>query len=153
LVPEDAESYANAVALYLGFAVSRLADYGCTISTWMPDPKNEGIRNTFARQAIPMTWDYAEANPFSQSSGNWLFMIRGIGRVLDANAAAATAGVACQANAETAIERGQAVCTDPPYYDNIGYVRPIGLLLRLATPLSWFDLPQCHRNDADTQDR
>jgi putative DNA methylase len=121
LVPEDAESYANAVALYLGFAVSRLADYGCTISTWMPDPKNEGIRNTFARQAIPMTWDYAEANPFSQSSGNWLFMIRGIGRVLDANAAAATAGVACQANAETAIERGQAVCTDPPYYDNIGY--------------------------------
>jgi putative DNA methylase len=121
LTPEDAESYANAVALYLGFAVSRLADYGCTISTWMPDPKNEGIRNTFARQAIPMTWDYAEANPFSQSSGNWLFMIRGIGRVLDANAAAATAGVARQANAETAIERGQAVCTDPPYYDNIGY--------------------------------
>jgi putative DNA methylase len=114
------DQYADAVALYLGFAVSRLADYGSTISTWMPDPKNEGIRNTFARQAIPMTWDYAEANPFSSSSGNWTFMLRGIGRVLDA-LLPRTAGVATQANAETAQVDGKAVGTDPPYYDNIGY--------------------------------
>jgi putative DNA methylase len=120
LAPEDAEAYATAVALYLGFSVSRLSDYGSSISTWMPDPKNEGIRNTFARQAIPMTWDYAEANPFSRSSGNWLFMLRGICRVLERLDPRAE-GAAKQLNAEGAAINGAVVATDPPYYDNIGY--------------------------------
>jgi putative DNA methylase len=112
--------YADAVATYLGFAVSRLADYGSTISTWMPDPKNEGIRNTFARQAIPMTWDFAEANPFSASSGNFLFMVRGIARVLDALVPLQGALVT-QADATSRPYSGLVVSTDPPYYDNIGY--------------------------------
>lgn len=67
-----------------------------------------------------MTWDFAEANPFSKSSGNWLFMIRGIARVLDMSAAS-SAAFGRQANAELSIINGDAVCTDPPYYDNIGY--------------------------------
>ncbi|WP_457188671.1 DUF1156 domain-containing protein [Nocardioides sp. P5_E3] len=115
-----ASDYADAVATYLGFAVSRLADYGSTISTWMPDPKNEGIRNTFARQAIPMTWDFAEANPFSEASGNFGFMLRGIVRVLDA-LVPMTEGVAVQADASRVDARGAVISTDPPYYDNIGY--------------------------------
>ncbi|GAB4662034.1 DUF1156 domain-containing protein [Mycobacterium avium subsp. hominissuis] len=112
--------YADAVATYLGFAVSRLADYGSTVSTWMPDPKNEGIRNTFARQAIPMTWDFAEANPFSDASGNFAFMLRGIGRVLDALVPHNSAVVE-QADASSRPYSGFVVSTDPPYYDNIGY--------------------------------
>ncbi|MGV7375132.1 DUF1156 domain-containing protein [Mycobacterium kansasii] len=112
--------YADAVATYLGFAVSRLADYGSTVSTWMPDPKNEGIRNTFARQAIPMTWDFAEANPFSDASGNFAFMLRGIGRVLDA-LVAHNGAVVGQADASSRPYSGFVVSTDPPYYDNIGY--------------------------------
>lgn len=113
-------AYADAVATYLGFAVSRLADYGSTISTWMPDPKNEGIRNTFARQAIPMTWDFAEGNPFSESSGNLAFMIRGIVRVLDA-LPQGPLGHASQGDAATVDAHGAVISTDPPYYDNIGY--------------------------------
>lgn len=115
-----AEAYADAIATYLGMAVSRLADYGGTIATWMPDPKNEGLRNTFARQAIPMTWDFAEANPFSESSGNMGFMLRGIARVLD-ELPARSHSEAIQADAATRDYAGLVVSTDPPYYDNIGY--------------------------------
>ncbi|TCJ34706.1 DUF1156 domain-containing protein [Parafrankia sp. BMG5.11] len=114
------EIYADAVATYLGFSVSRLADYGSMVSTWMPDPKNEGIRNTFARQAIPMAWDFAEANAFSEASGNYSFMIRGIARVLDSLTGTGT-GEASQADAVDSISRPFLISTDPPYYDNIVY--------------------------------
>jgi len=117
---DGASAYADAVATYLGLGVGRLADYGSTISTWMPDPKNEGIRNTFARQAIPMTWDFAETNPLGDSSGNFGFMIRGIGRVLDVPTGSREA-VVTQADASTRLSRNALVSTDPPYYDNIGY--------------------------------
>lgn len=116
-----ANAYADAVATYLGFSVSRLADYGSSISTWMPDPKNEGIRNTFARQAIPMTWDFAEANPWSSASGNFGFMLRGICRTIDVLPAGPVGGVAVQRDAATRAGKGVLVSTDPPYYDNIGY--------------------------------
>lgn len=115
-----AEAYADAVATYLGMAASRLADYSGTIATWMPDPKNEGIRNTFARQALPMTWDFAEANLFSESSGNLGFMIRGIARVLD-ELPARGGGRANQADAASRDYTDLLISTDPPYYDNIGY--------------------------------
>jgi len=115
-----AAAYADAIATYLAFSISRMADYGSSISTWMPDPKNEGIRNTFARQAIPMTWDFAECSPFSDSSGNYLFMLRGITRVLD-ELSAGIRGVARQINAVKTEDVGALISTDPPYYDNIGY--------------------------------
>lgn len=115
----EAEAYAMAVTTYLGFVVSRQADYGNTLSTWMPDPKNEGIRNTFSRQALAMTWDFAEVNPFSDSSGNWTFMARGVARVLD-RLLPGTGGHVTQADAASQRLIG-VVSTDPPYYDNIGY--------------------------------
>lgn len=115
-----AQAYADTVATYLALAVSRLADYGSTIATWMPDPKNEGVRSTFARQAVPMAWDYAEVNPFSDASGNFRFMLRGIGRVLDELPATGLATVT-QTDAQTVELNDAILSTDPPYYDNIGY--------------------------------
>lgn len=122
-VLEDSGSheYADGIATYLGLAVSRLADYGSTLATWMPDPKNEGLRNTFARQAIPMTWDFAEANPFSAASGNFSFMVRGIVRVLEALTGLGPGGVVSQADAIQAVSTPVLISTDPPYYDNITY--------------------------------
>ena len=67
-----AKAYAEAVGVYLAFALSRAADRGSTICSWDSSPKMEALRNTFGRQAIPMVWDFAEGNPFSESSGNWL---------------------------------------------------------------------------------
>ena len=67
-----AKAYAEAVSVYLAFALSRSADRGSAICSWDNSPKMEALRNTFGRQAIPMVWDFAEGNPFSASSGNWL---------------------------------------------------------------------------------
>jgi putative DNA methylase len=112
--------YADAVATYLAFAVDRLADYSSTIATWMPDPKNEGVRNTFARQAIPMAWDFAEVNIFSESSGNITNHALGLARVLD-GVPANPSGEASQADASTRTVTNHICSTDPPYYDNISY--------------------------------
>ena len=67
-----ATAYAEAVGVYLGLAVDRLSDRGSSISSW--DSSRDSVRNTFGRQAIPMTWDYAESNLFSSSTGNWMSM-------------------------------------------------------------------------------
>jgi putative DNA methylase len=63
-------AYADAVATYLTLVLGRNADYGSTITSW--SSSGEFIRGTFARQAIPMAWDYCETNLFSNSTGNWL---------------------------------------------------------------------------------
>ena len=67
-----AKGYAEALSVYLAFALNRSADRGSTICTWDSSPKMEALRNTFGRQSIPMTWDFAEGNPFSKASGNFL---------------------------------------------------------------------------------
>lgn len=121
-IMEDADEigYADAVVTYLAFAVDRLADYSSNLSTWMPDPKNEGLRNTFARHAIPMIWDFAEANVFSESSGNVYNHAVGVARVLDA-LPANVPGEVHQADAAMRPSSGLLCATDPPYYDNVGY--------------------------------
>ncbi len=114
-----ATAYAEAVALYLGFGVNRLSDRSSTICSW--DIGYTKIRNTFGRQAIPMTWDYAEGNPFSESTGNFGSLLRWVDKYLD-EAPAEPAGFAVQVDAAGQTKSfGRIVSTDPPYYDNIGY--------------------------------
>lgn len=131
LAPDVAESYANAIALYLGFAVSRIVDRNNTICTWDSGPsgtrsstggsaRTASIRNAFSRQAIPMTWDYAEANPFSESGGSLDSALRWLVPAV-AKLPAKQRGAVCQGNAELVVARIAAISTDPPYYDNIGY--------------------------------
>lgn len=116
-----AQAYADAVAVYLGFAVSRSADRGSTICSWDSSPKMEALRNTFGRQAIPMTWDFAEGNPFSESSGNWLNNVDWSAKAC-AFLPALSISTAVQKDAQAqTISAGKVVSTDPPYYDNIGY--------------------------------
>lgn len=116
-----AAAYAEAVGVYLAFAISRTVDRGSSICTWDSSPKMEALRNTFGRQAIPMTWDFAEGNPFSESSGNWLFNIEWGAKALQKFPAMAT-GQASQQDAQSqSISTNKLISTDPPYYDNIGY--------------------------------
>ncbi|MCL4554529.1 MAG: DUF1156 domain-containing protein [Actinobacteria bacterium] len=116
-----APAYAEAVGVYLGLAVDRTANYCSSLCTWHPGVKYETVTSTFGRQALPMTWDYAESNPLSDSSGNWLGGMDWIGRVLEALPSSATGG-AQQADAAASVNSlGKLVSTDPPYYDNIGY--------------------------------
>jgi len=119
----DATAYADAVTTYLAFAVDRNADRGSTICSWDSSPKMEALRNTFARQAIPMTWDFAEGNTFSDSSGNWTSNVDWIVKVIEA-LTPASRGEAKQHDATSDIGDDRLaliVSTDPPYYDNISY--------------------------------
>lgn len=116
-----ATAYAQAVGVYLAFALSRSADRGSTICSWDSSPKMEALRNTFGRQAIPMTWDFAEGNPFSDSSGNWTFNIEWSAKALQLFPAM-VGGLVSQQDAQTqTISQNKLISTDPPYYDNIGY--------------------------------
>ena len=117
----EAAEYAKAVALYLGLASSRAADYCSTIATWSSNPQNELVRSTFARQALPMTWDFAESNVFGPSSGTLDIMVTAVGKALDFLPAEQTTGHADQADATTRTYDKYVINTDPPYYDNIGY--------------------------------
>lgn len=114
-----ARGYAEAVSVYLGFAINRLADRCATICGW--DSSRDTIRNVFARQAIAMTWDFAEGNPFSSSSGNWISCGEWIAKVIEAFVPSSV-GVEVQYDAQSApFPAGAVISTDPPYYDNIEY--------------------------------
>jgi putative DNA methylase len=116
----EAAAYADAVATYLGFVVSRLADYQSSITTWASNPQMEILRNVFARQAIPMAWDFAEGNPLASSSGGLEIMERAVTRVIDILPTGATPLVS-QEDAASRLIGNTLISTDPPYYDNIGY--------------------------------
>jgi putative DNA methylase len=118
-----AAAYADAVGVFLGVATARYSNASSTICSWNPGQKKEDIRFTFSRQALPMTWDYAEGNPFSASSGNfadnfeiWLY------KALLFMPSVPIAGTVSQANATAqTISVQKVLSTDPPYYDNISY--------------------------------
>ena len=118
-----ADQYADGVATYLAFAVSRLADRHSSLCVWDPNPSGYApkVSNTFGRQAIPMKWDYAEANPFSHSTGNAADAFNWVAEVVD-RVPTGQLGIALQQDATAATNLPLCVvATDPPYYDNIGY--------------------------------
>jgi putative DNA methylase len=112
-------AYAEAVGVYLGFAVDRLADRLSSICGW--DIGFTKIRNTFGRQAIPMVWDYAEGNVFSDSSGNWNAMVEWVWKVLRTVPCNPNGTASQQDATHQTTSNGKIVSTDPPYFDNIGY--------------------------------
>ncbi|MCS6267987.1 MAG: DUF1156 domain-containing protein [Vampirovibrio sp.] len=112
-------AYADAVSVYLAFAVDKGANYWSNICSWHSG--RDTITSTFGRQALPMVWDFSEANPFSDSSGNFLLGIESGIKLLH-NLPATTDSSVRQNDAQTqTISQNKVVSTDPPYYDNIGY--------------------------------
>jgi putative DNA methylase len=113
-------AYAEMIATYLSFCVSKLSDLNNSLVTWKIDAQCPV--HIFARQAIPMAWDYPEANPLSDSSGSWESMMTNLLRSANEKSFASVAGQACQADAQQqTISSGKVVSTDPPYYDNVPY--------------------------------
>ncbi len=114
---------AQAVMGYLGVILNRSADKGSTLARW--NSVGEKIEATFARQALPMLWDFMEINFFSGVNGDWTSNRDWVLRYLGANPAIpGAAGVAQNASA-TALplpdSHLDAILTDPPYYDNVPY--------------------------------
>ena len=115
-----ATAYADAVATYLAMPLSRMANKLSSLCSWDSSPKMEAVRGLFARQAIPMAWDFAEANVFGSSSGDFSDDLVWVTRVLDRLPASIPA-LAEQADAAQRPSAGMLISTDPPYYDYIGY--------------------------------
>jgi len=114
----DASSYADSVAVYLALSFSRTADLNNTLVTW--SNSRDQARNLFARQAIPMAWDFAEVNPFAGAAGDFGVSNDTVSRVI-ANLPSKRPGEVVQVNAANRSYAGILVATDPPYYDNITY--------------------------------
>lgn len=112
--------YADAICTYLALAIGRTAESGCSFAWWQNS--GEKVPPVFARQGIPMTWDFAEVNPFSTSTQNWLAQVEWIAKVIENLPVSANSGEVYQADATTIHTADCPVfVTDPPYYDNIHY--------------------------------
>lgn len=113
-----AQAYGEAVAVYLALATSRWSDMSNSICSW--NSTNQNVRALFARQAIPMNWDFAELSPFSKV-GPWLSAVESIFKAF-VSIPSSTPGFGFQADAASSdLAKNKVVSCDPPYYDNIGY--------------------------------
>jgi len=117
--------YAKAVSTYLALTFDRLINRCSVACTWHNGAKYELVNHVFARQAIPMVWDYPEVNPFNASSGGWEGAEEWITRYIEYGAATAKQPADVRRGSATKLpfEDGffDAVITDPPYYDNVPY--------------------------------
>jgi putative DNA methylase len=114
-----AQAYADAVATYLGFSLSKAADRNSSLCVW--ESSMDRMRGTFGRQVLPMVWDYVETNPFAGAGGDIYGTTHSLCEVLD-HFVSARRGHVMQADARTqALSTGKVISTDPPYYDNVPY--------------------------------
>lgn len=119
----DPEELAKAVTAYLGLLLDRQADFSSTLCVW--HNRAELIPHTFGRQALPMSWDYMEVNPFSGSTGSFDTQLQYVLSSLvnftvhRGNPAVVSCGTSTSLPYPD--DHFDAVLTDPPYYDNVPY--------------------------------
>ena len=112
-------AYGQAIGVYLAFIEDRMADKYSSLCVW--NRVGEKIEHTFGRQAIPMVWEFAEANPFSNSSGCFDNMAAWVYECVQ-SFSPEKIGLAEQHNAQTDCGmRNVLISTDPPYYDLVGF--------------------------------
>ena len=118
-----ATAYADSLTVYLAFAADKAAEGSSTLCTWSSLPTKLHVVSTFGRQALQMTWDYAEANVFADSSGNILRMTELVANVIERQyTSSMVPGESDQRDAaHLQLRAPSVISTDPPYYDNIGY--------------------------------
>jgi putative DNA methylase len=116
-----AKAYGEAVGVYVGFAQDKVMDRGSSLGRWDPTPTQSGIINTFSRQALPMSWDFAESCPLTTASGSYIGAVTLVAKAMKAHSCARH-GLVFQEDASTQeLSSNKVISTDPPYYDNIGY--------------------------------
>ena len=117
---KGAKAYGEAISVYLAFLQDKIADYHSTICSW--NSVGEKLRGTFGMTGISMTWDYAETNPFSNSSGSLTNMHNLLTKAI-MNIPANSTGFAKQYDVQTTPDcpYSYLISTDPPYYNNVPY--------------------------------
>jgi len=116
-----ATAYAEAIGVYMGFALSRTGDWCNSLSRW--ESKAQVPQQLFGRHAIPMVWDFSESNVLCESTGSFAASIENIAKSFGKSSSGfIKTGHALQADAQTqTVSLLKVISTDPPYYDNIGY--------------------------------
>lgn len=116
---EFAVEYSKSVHVYLAMALSRLTDSCNAHCRWAADKTQ--LKNMFSRQAIQMSWDYFEANPFSGSAGDFLVSAKTVAKAVERWSGAAEGYIKNIDAQSVVLPEGAVISTDPPYYDNIEY--------------------------------
>lgn len=114
--------FADSVQTILALAVSRESDHLNSGCTW--NPSGPKMQHLYARQAIPIVWDFCEANPFGGSVGDWISTIECCISTIEAVNFKANHGTTVQAPAQAhplPDDSAQVFATDPPYYDAVPY--------------------------------
>ncbi len=117
------EEWVEAVSACLAVGIDKLVDYISALCIWN---LAETLNHVLTRFALPMNWDYAELNPLSSSTGNYLACVEWVAlaqeHIEDASAQSVQSHVIQQsATTEHASGLVDIIITDPPYYDAIPY--------------------------------
>lgn len=122
LSQNESEEYAMAIVTFLALAVDRCSDFNNSLCRWTSG--NQKVMNLFGKQAIPMVWDFAEANILGNSVGAWSTCSNYVADCIEViGKSSGKNGLARQIDAGSSWNDvpNVLVSTDPPYYDNIGY--------------------------------
>jgi len=115
-----ATAYGDAIGMYLAFGLSKATSRNCTLAIW--ETGMGRLAGALGRQALPMSWDYAETNPLAGAGGDIAGTVHSVSEVLDKIESGTEGSVIQQdAAAKRPDQSAFLVSTDPPYYDNIGY--------------------------------
>ena len=123
---QDQDGWKCAIAAYLAAAISKVADRGSSLCTWMN--RLQIVGHTFARYALPMTWDFVEAAALSDGSGSYPGAVDWVSRYVEHGLAAGTGAPPPRVRLRSAISHDDTeagtydlVLTDPPYFSAIAY--------------------------------
>ncbi|MGD0650922.1 MAG: DUF1156 domain-containing protein, partial [Verrucomicrobiia bacterium] len=108
---------------HLASYVDRAADHWSSLCAW--NPTGEKLQHTYGRQALPMVWDFSEANPFGGSVGDWTAIVLNAENGIEAGVTSGPRPADVRRGSATSLPwpdgHMDAVITDPPYYDNVPY--------------------------------
>jgi putative DNA methylase len=118
------EGLALATQTCLALLLDKVIQYNSSLCRWKATGEN--LVDTFGRQAIPMVWDFSEANVFGGASGDFGALLRWVVETLTTTSGflgscSATAEHASATNQPLPDDGANALITDPPYYDSIPY--------------------------------
>ena len=117
---EDAAAYGDAIAVLMACALGRAADFWSSNATW--ESSGGFISHVFTRQGLPMVWDFAEGNPFSNGTGSWeSTCVEWVVRVVSSVCPRASGSIQMADAATVNYGQNFVFSTDPPYFDNISY--------------------------------
>lgn len=120
LTKSDSNEYGTAIITMLSMALDRCAAFNNSLCRWNG---NQTVF-IFTKQAIPMLWDFSEANLIGDKAVGWATAVEITAESIESIlVGSGFLGESCQVDAagDWGQLNGVLVSTDPPYYDNISY--------------------------------